>query len=259
MQLNFATITLPAIVVWGGGFLLLLIGALLGYFNVSVDARRKMSGVEERVENARLEGDRRVAEMQKRIEALRESANKQTPPDEPSLLRIKVGGDFQTRVEMDNKPLNAPLSAERRRRLVELLNLFRVYLDETPLAPTPSKTVPKPSEPPPPLLSELLNPAPIVEPVPATISFRAKPKSDPKTEFKLLSMVKQIDAVLQTRLYGTALENQDIHLNDSAQGGLEVQIGARTFETIDDVPNEEIKSAIRAAIAEWEKKYVPGM
>ncbi|MCZ2127659.1 MAG: hypothetical protein LC099_07780 [Anaerolineales bacterium] len=258
MQVNFVTMTLPAYAVWGGGFLLLLVGALLGYFNVSVDARRKMENVEQRVENARLDADRRIAEMQKRLDEAREAARTQTPLDEPSLLRIKVGGDFQTRVEMDNQLLTAPLSSEKKQRLLELLNLFRVFLDDAPL-----KSAPKPT--PQPITSPLSEPismprvAAPVEPIPATISFRAKPKTDAETEFKLLSMVKQIDAVLQTRLRGTALEEQDIRLNDSAQGGLEVQVGARTFETIDAVPDEEIKSAIRAAIAEWEKKYVPGM
>jgi hypothetical protein len=29
------------------------------------------------------------------------------------------------------------------------------------------------------------------------------------------------------------------------------------FDAIDDVPDETVKAAIRAAIAEWEKKYTP--
>ncbi len=32
----------------------------------------------------------------------------------------------------------------------------------------------------------------------------------------------------------------------------------KKFDTIDDIPDANIKSAIRAAIAEWEPKYVPG-
>jgi hypothetical protein len=39
---------------------------------------------------------------------------------------------------------------------------------------------------------------------------------------------------------------------------LEVQIGSQKFETIDDVPDPNIQSAIRAAIVEWETKYIPG-
>lgn len=71
-------------------------------------------------------------------------------------------------------------------------------------------------------------------------------------------MVKQIDVVLQKRIAGTALEPLGIRLQDTIHGGIEVMIGSKKFETIDDVPDANIKSAIRAAIAEWEQKYVPG-
>ena len=98
-----------------------------------------------------------------------------------------------------------------------------------------------------------------MKPVPATLTLNPqKPKTDPEVEFKLLSMVKQIDFVLQKRILGTPLETMGIRLNDTLQGGLEVQIGAQKFETIDDVPDANVKAAIRAAIAEWEQKYVPG-
>ncbi|HND50023.1 MAG TPA: hypothetical protein PLL95_15755, partial [Anaerolineales bacterium] len=100
---------------------------------------------------------------------------------------------------------------------------------------------------------------PTVKPVPVILGVNnQKTKTDPESEFKLLSMVKQIDVVLQKRLAGTSLEPLGIHLNDSLQGGLEVQIGSQKFETIDDVPDANIKAAIRAAIAEWEQKYIPG-
>ena len=85
-----------------------------------------------------------------------------------------------------------------------------------------------------------------------------KPKVDPEMEFKLLSIVRQIDTVLQKRIVGTPLEKFGIRLHETAQGGLEVQVGSQTFETIEDVTDADIKAAIRAAIAEWETKYVPG-
>jgi hypothetical protein len=40
---------------------------------------------------------------------------------------------------------------------------------------------------------------------------------------------------------------------------VEVYVGARKFNSIDDVPDEAIKAEIRAAIAEWEQKFTPGM
>jgi hypothetical protein len=45
---------------------------------------------------------------------------------------------------------------------------------------------------------------------------------------------------------------------ESVSGGVNVYVGIQRFESVDDVPDEEVKSAIRAAIAEWENKYTPG-
>jgi len=46
---------------------------------------------------------------------------------------------------------------------------------------------------------------------------------------------------------------------ESLTGGVNVYVGVTRYEAIDDVPDEEIKAAIRAAIAEWETKYTPGL
>jgi hypothetical protein len=40
---------------------------------------------------------------------------------------------------------------------------------------------------------------------------------------------------------------------------VEVYVGLQKFHTVDDVPYEIVKKTIRAAIAEWEKKYTPGI
>jgi len=73
------------------------------------------------------------------------------------------------------------------------------------------------------------------------------------------NMVVQIDHILHSRLTGTPLEDKGIHLQESIHGGVLVWVGMEKFEAIDDVPDDEIKQAIRAAIAEWENKYTPGL
>jgi hypothetical protein len=38
-----------------------------------------------------------------------------------------------------------------------------------------------------------------------------------------------------------------------------VQIGSQKFAGVGEVTDPEVQSALRAAIAAWEKKYTPGM
>lgn len=262
MQIEFASTTLPTILLWGIGLLVFLIGGLLGYFNVSADARKKLNEADQKLNAARAEAERKISEAQQKLEEARtltaQSAN------EPALLRLKSDDGFRVQIEMDDKPLSAPLTPERRKRLIELIGHVRPWLEGATAAPqaaTPQTPISRPLTAPPSAPAPVPVPpvSPTLKPVPATLSLTPqKPKTDPVTEFKLLSIVKQIDAVLQTRIAGTPLESIGLHLQETPQGALEVLIGTRKFESIDDVPDANIKDAIRAAIAEWEQKYVPG-
>lgn len=265
MELNFATTTIPTILLWGLGLAIFLIGGLIGYFNMNMDARKKLETADQKIETARAEADRRNAEAQKKLEEAKAlSAQAPQVVNEPSLMRLKSDDGFRVQIEMDGQPLTAPLTPERKKRLIELLNHIRPWLEGATSAPqtaSPVQTVSQPvaSRQTPPVPAPVPQVPPAVKPVPVTLTLNPqKPKTDPETEFKLLSMVKQIDVVLQKRIAGTPLETMGIHLNDTLLGGLEVQIGSQKFETIDDVSDPNIQAAIRAAIAEWETKYVPG-
>ena len=254
MTLNFATVTVPTLLLWIVGLLLFVIGALLGYFNMAIDARKKAESADLKVENAREDARKKLAEAEQLLkEAKALGANVPQAGNDRTLLKMTEGANFRAQIEMDGKPLTAPLTPERKRRLLELVANFRPWLDPAAAAspqPEPASSVP-----------QVVTPAePAVKPVSVAFSMtQPKPKTDPATKFKLLSMVKQIDVVLQRRIAGTALEPYDIHLQDAPSGGLEVLIGEKKYDTIDDVPDANIKSAIRAAIAEWEQKYVPGV
>lgn len=254
MSLNFATVTMPTLLLWGLGLLVFLVGGLLGYFNMAIDARKKAEAADLKVENAREEARKKFAEAEQLLkEAQALGANVPHAGDDKPLLKVMEGENFRVRIEMDGKPLAAPLTPERKKRLLELVNHFRPWIESgaqiPSLQPDPASFDPQVSIP----------AEPVVKPVSVAFPLtQQKPKTDPETEFKLLSMVKQIDVVLQKRLLGTQLEPLGIHLQDAPTGGLEVLIGDNKYETIDDVPDANIKSAIRDAIAEWEQKYVPG-
>lgn len=257
MQLNFAMTTVPTIVLWIVGLLIFGIGALLGYFNMNIEARKKLDSAETNAQIIRADAEKKLADAERKLEEIK-SLQTQLPGVvvDPGMLRIKKDRS----IEMDGADLTGSLSAEKKKRLIELVSLLRPFLEAPTSQPaSPASTISPPTTPP--AAPAAVSPA--SPPKPASILgglINSQPaKKDPETEFKLLSIVQQIDTVLQKRLEGTPLAGQGIRLQDSPQGGVEVYIGIQKFDTIDDVPNETIKKAIRAAVAEWEQKFTPGM
>ena len=59
------------------------------------------------------------------------------------------------------------------------------------------------------------------------------------------------------RLESSALGPKGIRLQESPEGGVVVQVGLKRYATVEDVADDEIRGAIRAAIAEWESKFTP--
>jgi len=128
-------------------------------------------------------------------------------------------------------------------------------------APAPAPTPPPQSRPVMPTAPQThlppIAPSPVINPLtsprPTTIAKEDRP-SAPAT-----SIVGQIDTVLQARLEGTRLAERGIFLAQSPDGGVMVYVGLTKYMGIDEVPDAEIKAAIRAAITEWENKYTPGL
>jgi hypothetical protein len=195
--------------------------------------------------------------------------------DDPGLLRIKhENGSFV--LDLDGRRVNPiSLSSDQRRRLIDMLNIMRPWLEgRAAPVPTPSikPSAPSPSTPPTTLderLSSFAGASPQSQsapPPPAPQRPVQPPAARPSTIAKedrpvapANSIVGQIDAILQERLAGTSLSERGIFLSQSPDGGVNVFVGLTRYNGVDDVPDPEIKAAIRAATAEWETKYTPGL
>ena len=194
--------------------------------------------------------------------------------DDPGLMRIKNEDGF-LRLDLDGTRVNtSSLSSDQRKRLIEMLNFIRPWLEGKP-APAPASgpiesrldavsAVPEHKPQP----SSSFAPGPTVEQTqdkPASVisSSQAIPqpatKKDDKPQAPPTSMVGQINEILQRRIVNTPLATQGLTLIESLTGGVNVYVGMNRYEGIDAVPSEEIKAAIRAAISEWENKYTPGL
>ena len=184
--------------------------------------------------------------------------------DDPGLLRVKNDNGILT-LDLDGARVDSSaLSTPQRKRLIELLSLIRPWL-EAKAAPVPAS---------PSLESRLdaVSSSPREQPTPIKSSSSTTQSFDPTSARQLnsstkkddkppapRSMVGQINEILQARIVNTALADQGVTLIESPSGGVNVYVGMNRYEGVDAVPNEEIRAAIRAAIAEWENRYTPGL
>lgn len=243
MQINFT-----ALIPYGIGLAVLFFGYFFGLFEGRNQGYKK----------------RRKEEAEaKSVKAANETP---LPPPSPpvtrvenNLLKLALGENSQLRLEIDNQSVDtARLAPEQRKRLIDLMLMMRPWVD----ASAPGKTV-SPSRPAtvPPSHPRTMQPPPTAAPAsrPASTSGPAAPTSPSKEEAAPTSMVGQIDAILQAHLTGTPLASLGIRLIESSEGGAIVMVGVNRYAGVGDVPDPEIQAAIRAAIAEWENKYTPGV
>jgi hypothetical protein len=183
--------------------------------------------------------------------------------DDPGLLRLKRDGN-QLALEVDGQRLNSPLQPAQRKRLIDLLNLIRPFLETTQTAPQPAPVAPPRPAPPPTLTPEEQKAVfssqlqPKVEPVPAKISFPL-PKKKEEPIAAPLTMVEQIDQILQMKIVNTPLAALGIKIQEGPGGMVNVIVGNKKYEGVGDVPDPQVQAAIRAAVAEWENKFTPGL
>jgi len=71
---------------------------------------------------------------------------------------------------------------------------------------------------------------------------------------KPLSIVEQINDILQETIRDTPLANRMIRLVEDPREGVVVWIGLDHFPGVDSVPDPEVKAALRKAANEWEKR-----
>lgn len=247
----------PALYIAAGFIVGLIGGWVIGFFDSNNRSAKKIAAAEKSAE-ARI---REAEEKIRKAEAQAASASQSSAMDDPGVLRLKSEAGRYT-LEMDGAPVTGILSAEKKKRLIDLLTVIRPYLESgqpiskpasAPAMGTAPRTPPKPVSRPEPV-------PPPVTPVKPTLGAALFPEKKPIEEkpFASLSIVGQIDSILQARLAASPLAGRGIRLHESPQGAVEVYVGLQKYSSVDEVPDESVRAAIRAAIAEWEEKYTPG-
>jgi len=166
--------------------------------------------------------------------------------DDPGLLRLKEENG-KLRFELDGVQIAGEvITPNQRKRLIDLITRLRPWIEGHMPAPTPPPAAPAPA----PVTSAPLT-APAVTPRTAPSGVKVEPPV-PQT------MVGQIDAILQEKLSSSPFANHGIKLEESPGGGVTVVVGLKQYAGVNEVPDPQIQALLRAAIAEWEKRFTPG-
>lgn len=244
-----------------GGLVGMIIGWLIGFFDSNRNASKKIKQAEESAQVALNEARDKIAQAEMQIAS---AATTSVTVDDPGLLRIKNENGALT-LDLDGTRVNPiALYPEQRKRLIEMLNVMRPWLENRP-APMPAPVTPPAPAPQPVanLVPSTVSPSQALPqqpaPAPRSIPAPAAPKKEEAPAAAPTTMVGQINAILQARIANTKLADIGVTMIESPGGSVNVYIGLNKFEGIDAVPDEDVKTAIRAAIAEWEKKYTPGL
>lgn len=261
MEVDWSRLT-PIIV----GLIALLAGWAIGFFDSKMRADKKIKQAEEKAElairQAKGEAERAVLTAQ----AARAAAEAKPTLPGTTLLRLWLDSNERPALDLDGQRVDtAPISEPNRKRLLTLITIMRPWIEGKPTAASPAPARAPAAAPPPPSTTPPASartplaappppsatpPAPLVRP--AAVGKKEEPPSAP------LSIVGQIDEILQARLANTALANRAIRLTESPEGTVIVWVGLQKFADVSEVPDPDVQAIIRAAIAEWEKKYTPG-
>ena len=72
----------------------------------------------------------------------------------------------------------------------------------------------------------------------------------------LRSFVDQIDDVLQLKLREAHISVEGgVHVKEGPGGDLEFIVGYRVYESLDQVPDADVRNLIRAAVQEWDRLH----
>jgi type IV secretory pathway VirB10-like protein len=75
-----------------------------------------------------------------------------------------------------------------------------------------------------------------------------------ETPSRPLSMVEQINNIVERKLADLPGTQRAVRLVEGAAGAVRVYVGVDRYDTIDDVPDAEVRRVIREAVAEWEAR-----
>lgn len=186
--------------------------------------------------------------------ASQEQPKKQLLSDAENKVRVwREGGDERLVVEMKGVSYRqgSRLKPEQKKVLDDLVREIQAWLGAATAA---AAVATPPAEKPKPLKdhSEVAQDRTSLNPL-KIFGDALQPQKKTDAGEQDLSIVAQIDQLLQTKLEGTHLEDKGIQLVEGPDQGMVIEIGLDKYNEIEAVPDEEVRELIRLSVADWER------
>ena len=117
----------------------------------------------------------------------------------------------------------------------EILNLITIQED-------------KPSQPEPP------QPPSSAAPPPPVVDFTEIDDDDEDAEeVKMLSVVEEVNDILQKKLIGSPMAGKGIHMMENHNNEIRFWVGLKSYDDVEEIPDPEVRRIIDESVKEWEK------
>lgn len=74
-----------------------------------------------------------------------------------------------------------------------------------------------------------------------------------EVEVKMLSVVDEVNEILQRKLHGSPMAGKGIHLMENYNREIRFWVGLQSFSDVSEIPDLEIQQLINEAVREWEQ------
>jgi hypothetical protein len=170
----------------------------------------------------------------------RDTASIAAPADAIVVLRDPVSSEWQVEVNGNRYTNLKDIHDDRAaRKVLEALSGLQRFAGSIPAGIAP-------------------NPAPLAATNRSDSRPPAKPSAnvlgDPRSPAPKDSILDQIENVLQRKLLrNPALVERHIHIGAESDGSLLIEVDQAVYKSADEVPDEAVRSVIKAAIQDWER------
>ena len=95
---------------------------------------------------------------------------------------------------------------------------------------------------------------PVQHPVEKEVgSAEIETEEEGEPEVKMLSVIDEVNDILQKKLHGSPLAGKGIHLMENHNKEIRFWVGLNSYNDVEEIPDPDVRQIIDQAVREWEK------